>query len=176
MGNMGKYLAIISAFVVILTVLLSLAIPALFSWYDFTISGGGYSSGLYLTPFGTFIVNDYGSPDEIVGLVLIGGIMVLTGAGLCIAGVVKEIKVLGIIGGILIILGPTMLLIDLRFQISEFAQGMHHLVETESYNLTHALWGSFSPSPGVTVDFGITIGYFITYIAGILVFSGGLTI
>ncbi|MFX1410530.1 MAG: hypothetical protein ACFFA6_09270 [Promethearchaeota archaeon] len=174
MGKTGKVLAIIAAFVGILTVLLSLAIPTLFSWYSFTISGGGYSAGLYLTPFGTFIVDDYGSPDEIVRLVLIGGIMVLAGAGLCIAGGVKEMKVLGIIGGILLILGPTMLLIDLRFQVSEFAQGMHDIVEAE--DLSHALWGIFYPSPGVTVDFGITFGYFITYIGGVLGLIGGLTV
>lgn len=176
MGNTGKYLAIISAFIVILTVLLSLAIPALFSWYSYTISSGGYSSGLYLTPFGSFIVDDYGSPDEIVGLVLIGGIMVLTGAGLCIAGVVKEMKVLGIIGGILLILGPTMLLIDLRFQVSEFAQAMHDIVEIEHYYLTHALWGHFYPSPGIRVTFGITLGYLITYVGGVLGLIGGMTI
>ena len=173
MGNTGKYLAIISAFVVILTVLLSLAIPALFSWYDFTISGGGYSSGLYLTPFGTFIVNDYGSPDETVGLVLIGGIMVLTGAGLCIAGVVKEMKVLGIIGGILMIFGPTMLIYGLSGQVSDFAQTMNLIATTYDGNI---FYHNFNPSPGVSVILGIYYGYVIVYAGGILGLIGGASI
>ena len=120
----GKIVAIIGAALGAASVLLSLAIPAFFSWYhiDFT---GVYNAGLYLTAFGNLVEDGLTAPtDEVVMLVLIGGILVLAGAGLCIAGALTEQKVLGIIGGIAMIVGPCLLIFDLLGQMSEFSEFM----------------------------------------------------
>jgi len=173
MGKKGKIVAIIGASIGILSVLLSLILPIVFSWYCYRISGGGYSGSLYLTALGSSISDDFGSSFEVVILVLIGGILVLAGAALCLVGVVKEIKTLGIIGAILMIFGPTMLIYDLAGQVSDFAQTMNLIATSNDGNV---FYHRFDPSPGVMVILGIYYGYVIVYAGGILGLIGGASI
>ncbi|MFX1410531.1 MAG: hypothetical protein ACFFA6_09275 [Promethearchaeota archaeon] len=170
MGNAGKVLAIIGATVGVVCVLFSLVVPGLFSWYCQRVSSGGSSANLYLTPFGTFVGDDFPEPDEIVSLVLIGGILVLAGASLCIVGVAKEMKSFGIIGGILMILGPTLLVFDLIGQVSEFSEDMHILAVAYDGNV---FFSNLSPSPGVTITLGLYFGYVISNVGGVLGLIGG---
>ena len=170
----GKVVAIIGAAVGIASVLLGLAMPALFSWYRIEISGGGYTFGLYLTAFGGFIEDGMTAPtDEIVMLVLIGGILVLAGAGLCITGALTEQKVLGIIGGIAMIVGPTLLIFDLIGQMSEFAEFMDLMSGYYGKNIFFAV---YSPYPGVSLMWGVWIGLFIAYAGGFIGLIGGATV
>jgi hypothetical protein len=173
MGNAGRALAIIGAVVGLLSVLLGLAIPAIFSWYHIELSYGPFSGGAYLTAFGNLIEDDVSLPSdatEMVTLVLVGGILVLAGAGLCIAGAATEQKPLGIIGGILMIIGPTMLIFDLMAQVSEFAQFMDMIA---GYYDKSIFFGSFSPYPGYSIMWGLWVGYFIAYVGGVLGLIGG---
>lgn len=155
----GRVLALIGAAVGVLSVLLSLIIPALFSWYHIDETGGG--EGLYLTAFGNLIEEGLSVPtNEILILVLVGGILVLAGAGLCIVGIIREMKPLGIIGGIVMIIGPTMLIFDLIGQVSEFAQYMENYASSLDKSI---FFGSNS-----TYAWGLWVGYFLAYGGGIL--------
>ncbi len=169
----GRVVAIIGAAIGIASVLLGFAMPALFSWYHYEISGGGTTIGLYLTAFGGFIEDGVTGPDEIVMLVLIGGILVLAGAALCIVGAITEMKPLGIIGGIAMILGPLFLIFDLIGQMSDFAEGLDLLATAYDTNI---FFGSFSPGPGVTVLFSIWIGFFMAIGGGVVGLIGGATV
>ncbi len=174
----GKIVAIIGAAVGIASVLLSLAIPALFSWYHYDVDATGYGSfGIYLTAFGT-IVEDMPYPVSIdmVTLVLIGGIMVLAGAGLCIVSGVTEMKPLGIIGGILMIVGPLMLIFDLIGEVSDFAEDMNNMADALD---TNVFFGSYSYTYyGFTVNygFGLWIGFFMAIGGGVVGLIGGVSV
>lgn len=155
----GRVLAIVGAAVGVFSVFLSLIIPTLFSWYHIDETSGG--EGLYLTAFGFLIEEGLSVPaDEVVILVLIGGILVLAGAGLCIVGIIREMKPLGIIGGIVMIIGPTMLIFDLMGQVSEFAQYMENYASSLDKNFFFGSNSSFT--------WGLWVGYFLAYGGGIL--------
>ncbi|MFX1410532.1 MAG: hypothetical protein ACFFA6_09280 [Promethearchaeota archaeon] len=175
MGNAGKVLAIIGAVIGILSVVLAFAMPALFSWYHIDLSGAGYSGGLYVTAFGGIMEEGIlSSPtDEIITLVLIGGILVLAGAALCIVSALTELKPLGLIGGILMILGPLFLIFDLMGQMSEFAEFMDSLATAYDSNV---FFGSFSPYPGISFNWGIWIGFFLAIGGGVVGLIGGATV
>ncbi|MFX1322345.1 MAG: hypothetical protein ACFFAQ_11955 [Promethearchaeota archaeon] len=172
----GKVVAIIGAAVGVLSVILSLVLPALFSWYHLEVTGGGLSDYLYLTAFGTIDadITPLSAPDEIVILVLIGGILVLAGAALCIVSALTEQKILGIIGGIAMLLGPTFLIFDLLGQMSEFAEFMDN-VTTTLYD-ENIFFATFTPGPGINGVAGLWIGFFMAYGGGILGLIGGATV
>lgn len=181
MGNAGRVLAIIGAAVGIAGVLLGLVIPILFSWYHVDLDLGLYGTGdLYLTGLGTAISDPSGSTleDEIAFLVLIGGIMILVGAGLCIVNAATEMKVFGIIGGILMIVGPVFLIVDLLSVGSDFAEAIDNTIEF----LESAVGGNYNPiwdswsQYGYSASWGINwIGFSIPIAGGILGLIGGAT-
>ncbi len=179
----GGIVAIVGAIVGILFVLLSLAIPEFLSWYhwemDATAPGYSLSFGVYLTAFGT-IIEDL-PPGlyldvEMVILVMIGGLMVLGGAILCIVSAATEIKPLAIVGGILMIVGPLMLIFDLIGEVSEFAEGMNNVADTADSNV---FFGSFTQTdpyyPGYAINhgWGLWVGFFIPFAAGAIGIIGG---
>ena len=177
MGN-GKVVAIIGAAVGIASVLLSLVVPEFLSWYHYEIDLGPYGSGgLYLTAFGNIISDPTGGPEfDVATLILIGGILVLAGAALCIVGGLTEKKPLGIIGGILMILGPTMLIFDLVGQVSEFSEYMQNLSDYADSNI---FFGSYSYTYyylSANFVWGLWIGFFIAYAGGIIGLIGGASI
>ncbi|MFX0041974.1 MAG: hypothetical protein ACFE8L_03590 [Candidatus Hodarchaeota archaeon] len=157
-----------------MSVLLSLVVPEFFSWYHYEIDAGAYGSfGIYMTAFGT-VVEDmpYAVSLDIATFVMIGGILVLAGAGLCIVGALTELKPLGIIGGVLMIVGPTMLIFDLVGEFSDFAETIALI--SDYYGGT-VFFGSHSPYPGITFMWGLWVGYFIAYVGGVLGIIGGAT-
>ncbi|MFX0041976.1 MAG: hypothetical protein ACFE8L_03600 [Candidatus Hodarchaeota archaeon] len=170
----GRIIAIIGAAVGITSVLLSLLLPHLFSWYHYDIDSPGGHFGMYLTAFGS-VIDDMPYPVslDMAMFVLIGGILVLAGAGLCIVGGATEMKVLGIIGGILMIVGPAMLVLDLVGQFSDFAEGIGDMAD---YYGGTVFFGGHSPAPGVGITWGLWIGYFMAIGGGILGLIGGTTI
>ena len=168
----GKVVAIIGAAIGIASVLLSLVVPALFSWYHIQITGGGYSGGLYLTGFGSVISDPSGADYEIAMFALIGGIMVLAGAALCIVGGATEMKPLGIIGGILMIIGPFLVVLDILMEFSEYAEIVNLYID---YLGGTILFGSASSGP-TTIFWGLWIGYYMAIGGGILGLIGGATI
>ncbi|MFX1314778.1 MAG: hypothetical protein ACFE9T_02870 [Promethearchaeota archaeon] len=174
MGTFGKVLAIIGAAVGILSVLLSLVLPELFSWYHFTVRGGGYSSGLFLNAFGDYTAENWGPlpqpPEEIAIMVLIGAILVLVGAALCIICAFTEKKPLGIIGGVLMIIGPLLLIADLMAVISEFAEYMDTWAGAYDESI---LFTVFDPVPGVTIIWGLWIGFGMAIGGGAVGLIGG---
>lgn len=171
----GKNIAIAGGAIGIASVLLSLVFPTYFSWYRREIQeetlwvSYDISAGLYLTALGILLENGITGPDEIVTLVLIGGVMVLAGAGLCLFAGIKEIKPFGIIGGILMILGPLMLIFDLIGEVSEFSKDMHDL-----YN--NVFYGKYNLSADNIFVGGLHIGTAIPYVGGILGLIGGATL
>ena len=167
----GKVVAIIGAIIGIASVLLSLAVPALFSWYHIQITGG-YSGGLYLTGFGSVISDPSGADYEIAMFALMGGIMVLAGAALCIVGGATEIKPLGIIGGILMIIGPFLVVLDIFMEFSEYAEIVNAYIDVFGGTV---FFGSESGG-GTTIFWGLWIGYFMAIFGGILGLIGGATI
>ncbi len=180
MGNAGRVLAIIGAAVGIAAVLLGLVIPIIFSWYHVDLDLGIIGTGeLFLTGLGTTISDPSSTlEDEIAILVLVGGIMVLAGAGLCIVSAATEIKPLGIIGGILMIVGPIMLIVDLLLVDSEFAKSVDDVLEFleyavgGSYNILFGTWSEY----GYSMNWGINfIGFSIPIAGGILGLIGGAT-
>lgn len=169
----GRVVVIIGGCVGVASVLLGLAVPALFSWYHIQLTGDT-TGGLYLTAFGSVISDPTGADYEIAMLVLIGGIMVLAGTGLCIVGGATEIKVFGIIGGILMLIGPWLLIFDIMLEVSEYAK-----VVNDNYI---DLLGGEEPIPilfgaegvaGTQIFWGVWIGYFIANAGGILGLIGG---
>ncbi|MFX1322346.1 MAG: hypothetical protein ACFFAQ_11960 [Promethearchaeota archaeon] len=172
MGKAGMVLAIIGAVIGLLSVLLGLAIPALFSWYHYDLSTPGYSGGLYLTAFGSIISDPSGADFEVATLVLLGGIMVLAGAGLCIVAAATKMKPLGIIGGILMIVGPIMLIIDLASVGSEFAEYMDNIA---TYTDKSIFFDTFSYA-GYSVVWGLWVGFFMAIAGGVVGLIGGATL
>ena len=161
----GKIIAIIGAIVGILSVLLGLLLPELFSWYRLDVPMGG----LYLTGFGTNIADPSPSPvDEIAMLVLIGGILVIAGAVACVIGAFAEKKILGILGGLLMIVGPLLLLVDIMMGMSEFMEFMESFTGDSGVDL---LFGGVGPA-----DWGIWIGFGMGIGGGVVGLIGGATV
>jgi len=172
----GKIIAIIGAVVGILSVVLSLVLPELFGWYRVHASVLGVEAGYYLHGFGIFdALNSALLPmppgvDEMVLLVMIGGILMIAGAVVCGLGAFVENKILGILGGLLMIVGPLLLLVDIMTGMSEFIEFVELFTGESGVGL---LFGSTSPAPGVTLSWGIWIGYFMGIGGGFVGLIGG---
>ena len=173
----GKIIALVGAVIGILSVVLSLVLPEFFGWYRAHIAGGGAEAGYYLHGFGIFDSSDPtllpmpGGVDEMVLLVMIGGILMITGAVVCALGAFVEKKILGILGGLLMIVGPLLLLVDILTGMSEFMEFMEVFSLGESG--AGLLFDSYSPIPGVTLSWGIWIGYFMAIGGGVVGLIGG---
>jgi len=169
----GKIIALIGAFLSLLSVLLSIFLPEFFSWYSIKSSGFGITGEIYLTGFGTFIIKGaFPSTNEIWVLELIGGIFVTLGAILCIVGIVKKSKAAGIIGGIWILLGPIIFFVHILSNMNDFTGIVEALGVGTGVNV---FWGSTSIS-GVSISWGLWIGFYIAIGGGILGLIGGVKI
>ena len=158
----GKIVALVGAVVGILSVLLGLILPELFSWYRLSVPGGG----LYLTGFGTDIFDPSPGPDlEMAMLVLVGGILVIVGAVACLASAFVENKMIGILGGLLMIVGPLLLIVDVITGMSEFMEFMEFFTGDSGADL---LFGSVGP-----VDWGLWIGFGMAIGGGVIGLVGG---
>ena len=157
----GKIVAIVGAVVGILSVLIGLILPELFSWYRLSVPGGG----LYLTGFGTDIFDPSPGPDlEMAMLVLVGGILVIVGAVACLASAFVENKMIGILGGLLMIVGPLLLIVDVMLGMSEFMEYM----ELSGDSGIELLFGSAGGA-----NYGIWIGFFMAIGGGVIGLIGG---
>lgn len=169
----GKIIAIVGAIIGVISVVLSLIVPQFFGWYRLEISGFGMTVGIYFTGLGTLASIPPGGPTGMDTMILIGGIMLLAGAVLCIIGAFKEMKALGIVGGILILLGPMLLLLELLIGMGEFATLISLLGGPVGANV---IWGSSVLGPGVVISWGIWIGFFLSLGAGVLGIIGGASL
>jgi len=172
----GKVLALIGAILALATLGLSFVIPAFFGWYRIEMSALGTTIGVYFTGVGTLAV--VGAPGTIEGFALfelIGGILLIVGAIVCIVGAVKESKAAGIVGGILILLSPLLLLMDLLLGIGDFAALIQLMGGPAGAN---PLWGSFTITgpPDIIMSWGLWIGSFLALGAGVLGIIGGATL
>jgi hypothetical protein len=172
----GKVISIIAAALAIIVIALSFVVPNFFGLYRIEFTTMGYTIGVYITGIGTF-ASTGGLPPigDIAIFELIGGILVIVGAVLCIVAAIKEMKVVGIIGGVLILLGPLILIIDMLAGMSDFATLIALLGGPTGAN---PLWGSFTITgpPDVLMAWGIWIGTFLTLGAGVLGIVGGATL
>ncbi|MFX1314777.1 MAG: hypothetical protein ACFE9T_02865 [Promethearchaeota archaeon] len=146
--------------------------PVLFSWYHLQLTGG-YTGGLYLTAFGNSISDPSGLDLEMAMLVLIGGILVLVGAALCIFGAFTEKKPLGIIGGLVMIVGPLLLVMDLLLVISEFAEFMD---TNWADPLNKSIFFGTESGGGTTAVWGLWIGFYMAIAGGVLGLIGGASV
>lgn len=166
----GRVVAIIGTALGAASVLLSLVMPVFFAWYRLALTGA-YTADLNLTGFGTVITDPSPGPiEEIAMLVLIGGILVLAGAAVCIVGALTEQKVLGIIGGIAMIVGPLLLVVDLLLITSDFAEYMH---TNWADPLNKSIFFGTESGGGLTVTFGLFVGFYMAIGGGILGMIGG---
>ena len=176
MGS-GKIVAMIGAVIGALSVVLSLVLPEFFGWYRAHIAGGGLEAGYYLHGFGIFDSSNSAllpmppGVDEMVLLAMIGGILMIAGAVVCGLGAFVENKIFGILGGLLMIVGPLLLLVDIMTGMSEFMEFMEAFSGGESG--VGLLFDSYSPAPGVTLSWGIWIGYFMAMGGGVIGLIGG---
>ena len=174
MGTAGKVLAIIGAVVGLASVTLGFVLPAFFSWFKIEGSyGGTVVVGFYITGFGTLT----SVPPYYTGfayLELVGGIVLVVGAILCIVSAAKGSKAPGIVGGILMLVSPLILIVDLLLLSgADFGALIYSLGGPANASI---LWGSFSPAPGVLLSWGIWIGAFVALGAGVLGLIGGATV
>ena len=169
----GRVVAIIGAAIGAASILLSLVMPVFFSWYRLALTGA-VTADLNLTGFGTVIADPSPGPiEEIAMLVLIGGILVLAGAAVCIVGVLTEQKILGIIGGIAMIVGPLLLVADLLLIMSDFAEYMH---TNWADPLNKSIFFGTESGGGITVTFGLFVGFYMAIGGGVLGLIGGATV
>jgi hypothetical protein len=165
----ARQIAVIGAFIGILSLLLSLLSPEWFGWYRLSIPS--IDGGLYLTGFGTVIIKEFPSvTDQIAILVLIGGILVIVGAVECLTSALLKNKVVGILGGLFMIVGPLLLLADIMMGVSEFMQFM----ENYTYNSGVELF--FGRIPVWDMDFGLWIGFFMAIAGGVAGLIGGVLV
>ena len=175
----GKIIAIVGAVIGALSVVLSLVLPELFGWYRSHVSVVGLEAGYYLHGFGIFDTSNSlllpmpPGVDEMVLLVMIGGILMIAGAVVCALGAFVEKKFLGLLGGLLMIVGPLLLLVDIMTGMSEFIEFLELFNGESGVGL---LFGSTSPAPGVTFSWGLWIGFFLAIGGGIVGLIGGATI
>ena len=162
----ARQIAVIGAFIGILSLLLSLLSPELFSWYRLTLPS--IDGGFYLTGFGTSVFINYPSQtDEIAVLVLIGGILVIVGAVQCLTSALVKNKIVGILGGLFMIVGPLLLLADIMMGVSEFMQWMEYYTSDSGVGLL------FGRIPAYDIDFGLWIGFYMAIGCGVLGLIGG---
>lgn len=173
----GKILAIIGAILGLVSVALSLVLPELLGWYRVEVSAMGTTVGMYITGIGTAEMGaGLGGIQGIAIFELIGGILVILGALLCIIGGAKGSKGAGIIGGIMMILGPLMLVLDLVIGMGDFTE----LLEL-GFGLTDVtpFFGSedilFMGVP-MSLSWGLWIGFFMAIAGGVLGLIGGAAI
>lgn len=170
----GRVVAIIGIALGAASVLLSLAMPVFFAWYRLVLITPAVTTDLNLTGFGTVIADPSPGPiEEIAMLVLIGGILVLAGAAVCIVGVLTEQKILGIIGGIAMIVGPLLLVADLLLIMSDFAEYMH---TNWADPLNKSIFFGTESGGGITVTFGLFVGFYMAIGGGVLGLIGGATV
>ncbi len=174
MGTAGKVLAIIGAIVGVASVLLGFVLPAFFSWFRMEISyGGTVVLGVYVSGFGT-VSSVPAYYTAFAYLELVGGIVLIVGAILCIVSAGKGSKAPGIVGGILMLVAPLILIVDLLLVSgADFAALIALMGGPADPSI---LWGSFSPAPGVLLSWGIWIGAFVALGAGVLGLIGGATV
>ncbi len=169
----GKILAIIGAIVAIVSVGLSFVLPTIFGWYRIELSAIGISVGIYFTGIGSVATTGgIGGISGFATLELIGGILLIIGAIICIVGVIKESKAAGIVGGVLILLAPLILIIDLLTGLGDFADLIQTLGGPSNASV---FWGSFTITgpPDVLMSWGIWIGSFLALGGGALGIIGG---
>jgi len=172
----GKVLALIGAIVALVTLALSFVVPAFFGLYRIEFSALGTTIGVYITGIGTLVSVPSGLPVSGFAIFeLIGGILLIIGAILCIVASVKESKAVGIVGGVLILLCPLLLIIDLLLGLGDFAAMIELLGGPAGAS---ALWGTFTITgpPDVIMSWGIWIGSFVTLAGGVIGIIGGATL
>ena len=163
----ARQIAVIGAFIGILSVLLGLLSPELFSWYSLSLPS--IDGGFYLTGFGNSVFINYPSQtDEIAGLVFAGGILVIVGAVECLTSALLKNKVVGIFGGLLMIVGPLLLVADIMMGMSEFMQWMEFYTSGKSG--AELLFGGI---PEYDINYGLWIGFFMAIGSGVLGLIGG---
>jgi len=175
----GKTIVIVGAVVGLLSIFLSFILPQYFGWYRIEGSvGGSVVIGLYITGLGTITtIGPPGGPSGIVILELIGGIIFMVGAILCIIGVLlpmfyKEIKALNNVGGILMLVAPLFLIIDVQIISGpEFRDFISTLAGSPT--AVSMFWGSIRVGPDAVINWGIWIGSFTAFGAGVLGLVGG---
>jgi len=173
----GKIIAIVGAVIGALSVVLSLVLPELFGWYRTHVSVLGVEAGYYLHGFGIFDASNSAllpmppGVDEMVLLVMIGGILMIAGAVVCVLGAFVENKIFGILGGLLMIVGPILLLVDIMTGMSEFIEFVELFTGADSG--IGLIFGTESPAPGVTISWGIWIGFFMGIGGGFVGLIGG---
>ena len=162
----------IGALIGILSVVLSLILPELFGWYMIGVSSMGITGRGYITGFGTLVVRGPGfeSAADLAILVLIGGILIIIGAILCIASGEVLPEVIGIIGGILMLVGPMLLIIDLLAVVSEVAEATDRLVDVAG----GTIFGGSHFEMGYKYIWGLYLGFYILIAAGVLGLIGGI--
>lgn len=161
----GKVIAIIGACISLASLLLSILLPELFSWYRFSLSDGVTTVGFFLTGFGNFIsVGGVPPQTDIIFLTLIGAFVIIVGAIILIIGAAKEIKAMGIIGGVVTLIGPILLLFSLVIGIYDW-QGF--------IGDPNVFWGLREIGPGVWLSWGVWIGFFMALVGGVLGLVGG---
>jgi len=171
MGTFGRVLAIIGAAVGIASVLLSIFLPELVGWYrlELDLPSIPLEGEIFLTGFGA-MESDLPVSSEIATLVMIGGILIIVGAALCIVGAFTEKKPLGIIGGIVMIVGPLLLLVDLLMAASDFAEAIDNLVTASDGNI---FFDSFTDPIGDSATWGLYTGFFVVIAGGVIGLVGG---
>jgi len=171
----GKVVTLIGAIVGLVSFLLSFLVPQYFGWYRIEVSvGSSVVGGIYITGFGTIVTVPPGGPTQIAILVLIGGILLIIGAILCVIGVVKKTKTPISVGGILMIVTPLLLIIDVQIISGDFfISVLNSLGGPTSASM---IWGSYIVGPGILLSWGIWIGSFMAFGAGILGLLGATSL
>ena len=172
----GKVLALIGAIIALVSVALSFIAPAIFGWYRIEISSLGITAGVYITGIGSLVVVPATLPVQGLAIFeLIGGVLLIIGAIICIIGALKESKVAGIIGGVMILLGPIILILDLLLSFGGFTELIELLGGPAG---TNAFWGSITivGPPDVLISWGIWIGSFLALAGGVLGLIGGASV
>ncbi|MFX1496303.1 MAG: hypothetical protein ACFFBH_02135 [Promethearchaeota archaeon] len=168
----GKLLTIIAASIAVVSILLGLIAPQYFGWYRIEgYTGDSLVVGLYTTGFGTIVTMPPGYvPFQIMNLTLVSGIVLIIGAILCINGALVEKRTLINIGGILIIITPLLSLIDVQLVSGNFYINVLDILGGPEFGTL--IWGSYTIGPGSVLIWGIWIGAFIAFGAGILALVG----
>lgn len=159
----GRIIAIIAGILGILSVALFYVLPEIISFWK--ISGGGM--GLYLGGFGFWSdAGDFSYAEDTLLTTIF--VLIVAGGALGIIGGLVENKVIGLIGGILMLLGPILLIVALFIEFGDF-EALADLIELGT-GKRFLLFGS-----GAGVTWGLWIGTFLAFGAGVLGIIGGAT-
>lgn len=170
----GKAVAIIGAVLGLASIILSFILPQWFSWFKLEVFNPSFVGGYYITGLGTISTIPPSSADitSLATLELIGGILVIFGSIICIVGITKGSKIIGLIGGILMLLGPILLISDFLMVVSRFAQYIDYYHIVTGNNL---FWGDIL-IVGSTYYWNLWIGFFLGASSGVLGIIGGLAL